>query len=346
MAEFSVCYTTDAGYLFPSFASAVDVRRRLAADTDVTIFGFDLDGRTVEAFGPACADAGIELVTLTRRAIDGAPAMLARMFLADLLPTTVRTFLYIDGDTQFRGSLDPLRRCSVEPGQFLAVSDPMTFAVPGTDRLARDVAGHFRALGFAPDEAARYFNSGVILADREGWGPIGHEAWRLFTAQASPSRFPDQDVINLAGRGRHLPLSLAWNFPIYMMNARVADVVRPRIVHYMSNPKPWQGVFPPWTRAEYRPYDALVRRYPAIAPSRDVMSIRQRARYHLQQRYKRLLEPLSWGVGERQDRILDYERRLAVLRPSEFDAGSDPDDDARARADGHGPLAAASAGIA
>ena len=313
-----VCYTTDVGYLFPSVASAIEARRHASRDTtDIAILAFDLDDQTVRSLATICKSEDILFRPLARAAIEGAPAMLARLFLAELLPEHER-FLYIDGDTRITDRLDVLLAAEIPPGRFLAVNDPMTFAVPGRDKHARGIAAHFERIGLTADQASHYFNSGVFLADRPAWAEIGRDAWNLFARQGAASRFADQDVLNLAAQGRNLPLSLAWNFPIYMLNARVEDAIRPRVYHYMSNPKPWQGAFPPWTADACRPYDELVRRHPALVPYRAGMSAATRVRYHLQQRYKRALERVTWGRGPNRARILAYEARAVCgyARPS------------------------------
>lgn len=236
--------------------------------------------------------------------------MLARLFLADLLPKNYDYFLYVDGDTQIRGPLDDLLLKPVPYGMFYAAADPMTFAGDDPDRLSRTIAAHFASLGLSSADARRYFNSGVIYAERSGWAHIGSEAWKMFSGQSGASRFPDQDVLNLVGLPHCLSMSLAWNFPVYMNSIRVVSKIRPRIVHYMSRPKPWEGAFPPWNAEASAVYDEVAFAYPETARYWRRMKRATWLRYHLQQHYKRVHAMVTWGFGAKRRRILAYERRL------------------------------------
>jgi lipopolysaccharide biosynthesis glycosyltransferase len=308
-----ICYTTDPAYLFPTFVSAVQARHHASTEkADVIIFSFGSDPDAQNIFSRVCEAEGIQLITLPLEVIDGAAAMLARLFLNRFAPPQYDQFLYIDGDTQIRGSLDPLIEAPVPAGCFMAANDPMTFAIPGTSALSRDVAQHFAALGVQPDEIYSYFNTGVLRINRNGWEKIGLEAWDLFRNGAS-SRFPDQDVLNIVGNSSRIPMSLAWNFPIFMCNSGVEAAIMPRIYHFMSNPKPWQGVFPPWGVNAQTPYQTIVQRYPDLARYRSSMKTSVWFRYQLQQRYKKVVETFAWNWSPRRKRILSYEDGLPAL---------------------------------
>ena len=307
-----VCYTTDPTYLFPTFVSAIQARRHAsAAKADVAIYSFGADPAAERAFADACRAEGILFSVVQLAAIDNAPVMLARLFLTRFVTPEYTQLLYIDGDTQIAGSLDDLIDEDVPPGTFLAANDPMTFALDGDGPHSRMLARHFAEIGVSAEQAATYFNTGVLRIASDGWDKIGMDAWALFNSNEAASRFPDQDVLNIVGGPHHRPMSLAWNFPIFMLNARVAAQISPRVYHFMSNPKPWHGAFPPWNRGATLPYIDAARRYPGLAQYHSRMTIGRQARYHLQQRYKKLLETFTWGRGIKRTRILEYERRLA-----------------------------------
>ncbi|MGI4746181.1 MAG: glycosyltransferase family 8 protein [Janthinobacterium lividum] len=311
-----VCYTSDVSYLFPTVLSAIQARQQVSRETaDILIYAFGIDDAADRAFRPACEASGVQLVRCERSAIDGAPVMLGRLFLSTLLPPQYRVFLYVDGDSLITDSLEPLFAIEIPKGKFLAVNDSMTFVAAGSGRSGRMIREHFTSIGMSSDAGALYFNSGVLLADRDGWSQIGMLAWKRFCANGKASRFADQDVLNVVGGPHHLPLSLAWNFPIFMMNAGVEADIAPRIYHFMSKPKPWEGVFPPWTRSAQAPYDAIVQRFPDLHPYRGSMGPGTRLRYHLQQRYKKVLETLTWSRSARRQHILDYERLAAAALP-------------------------------
>ena len=81
-----ICYTTDPGYLLPTLVSAVQARRHSAAGTaDVLIYCLDAPAAMNRIFAHVCEAEAIEFVPLDSKTIDGANAMLARLFLGRLL---------------------------------------------------------------------------------------------------------------------------------------------------------------------------------------------------------------------------------------------------------------------
>ncbi|NHN89132.1 glycosyltransferase family 8 protein [Acetobacter conturbans] len=308
MSKVCVCYTTDVGYLFPSLISAIQARRNTSPDhTDIFLIGIDIDPAARAVFSRVCEQSGIIFQCHDSSDIQHAPAMLARLFLSDLLPTTYDRFLYVDGDTQIRGNLDRLLTQPLPSGTFAAVTDPMGLACGGDDQQARTFAAHFAELGLSDEEAGRYFNSGVIYAEREGWSSIGPASWAAYQAHPSKARFPDQDVLNLIGRSHRLSMSFAWNFPIFFRNIGLDEIIEPCIYHFMSSPKPWDGNFIPWDATASTPYGEIAALFPELVPYWKRMSWKKHLRYHLQQRYKRWQERREWST-DRIQRIRDYER--------------------------------------
>ncbi len=105
-------------------------------------------------------------------------------------------------------------------------------------------------------------------------------------------------------------MSLRWNFPAFLMNLGLTRTVTPTIYHFMSNPRPWNGVFPPWSEDFVTPYRAMETKYPALAGLRPAFGLRRRARYVLQQRYKQAMEIATWRWTARRRALLDYEARV------------------------------------
>ncbi|MFT8720808.1 glycosyltransferase family 8 protein [Acetobacter sp.] len=312
MPNVCVCYTTDAGYLFPSFVSALQARWNTQADqTDILLIGVDIDPETKKVFEHICENAGIIFQTHEGADIHHAPAMLARLFLSELLPQNYDRFLYVDGDTQMRGNLDRLLHYPLPSGKFSAVTDPMCFTLGDQDPQSRDFENHFSAIGFNDQQARNYFNSGVIYAEREGWAKTGPEAWEKFQSFQAKARFPDQDVLNIVGLPHRLSMSFTWNFPIFLKNTDLEEKIRPSIYHFMSSPKPWDGNFIPWDRTASLPYEEITGLYPQLRPYWKRMDWKKRQRYHLQQRFKRWQERREWG-GERERRILAYEANVDI----------------------------------
>jgi lipopolysaccharide biosynthesis glycosyltransferase len=311
MPSCCVCYTTDPGYLLPSFVSAIQARRHASTvSTDVAIFCFGASGAVVQAFSHACQEEGIKFFSFDSNVIDGASAMLARLFLSRFVSEQYTQFLYIDGDTQITDSLDPLIEFPVPAGQFMAASDPMTFALLGSSKHDRDISEYFLSIGIPPGSESNYFNTGVLRINRDGWEELGQDAWSVFRNHEKRSRFPDQDALNIVGGERRIPMSLAWNFPIFMCNSRVKAIIKPRIYHFMGSPKPWHGVFLPWGADVYQPYLDIIKKYPDLEAYLTIMPLHKKLRYVLQQHYKKGLETVTWGFSDRRNRILNYESRL------------------------------------
>ena len=310
-----ICYTTDPGYLLPTFVSAIQARRHAAADkADVAIFSFGADQQTEQAFAIACAAEQIRFFPVPVSSIDGADVMLARLFLSRIVPDEYTQFLYIDGDTQVTGALDQLLDYKVPDGMFLACNDPMTFEISGGDgRQNKNISSYFSSVGIPRERAVNYFNTGVLRINRTGWDEIGLSAWELFVKNQYNSRYPDQDVLNIVGQDRRISMSLAWNFPIFMRNSRVEHKIHPRIYHFMGSPKPWHGVFLPWGESTHRPYIDAIRKYPALTAYLSVMPAPKRFRYFLQQHYKKATETFDWGMGDKRARILKYETELGMV---------------------------------
>jgi lipopolysaccharide biosynthesis glycosyltransferase len=308
MPSCCICYTTDQTYLLPTLVSAIQARRHAdRAKADIAIFSFGASGRTDDLFCHAAQQEGINFYSTSPKVIEGANVMLARLFLSRIVPTNYDNFLYIDGDTQITNSLDPLIDYDVPNGRFLAASDPMTFAIPGPEKHGRELAAYFSSLGISSSQQTNYFNTGVLRINRNGWDDIGLLAWKLFNIHRGLSRFPDQDALNLAGIDCRIPMSLAWNFPIFMANARVKNQIKPRIYHFMGSPKPWHGAFLPWNESVHQPYLDIVQKYPDLEPYLPLMPSPKIARYFFQQQYKRILETVTWGLSDRRARILQYE---------------------------------------
>lgn len=313
-----IVYTTDLGYLIPTLVSAIQARNNTAAGlADVLIFGVGIAEEASLLFAGACDAERIKFINLKSDQFETSNAMLARLFVARFAPSEYRDFLYIDGDTQITGPLDPLLRAAIPDGCFMAANDPMTFELPLDGPVNPEWARYFQSIGISLEQANNYFNTGMIRFNRDGWDEIGRAAWLKYQQLRAISRFPDQDALNIVAGDSRIPVSLAWNFPIFLKNARIEASIMPRIYHYMGSPKPWHGNFSPWNAAVHRPYRDLILRYPDLARFLTAMTQARKLRYFFQQYYKRGLETVVWGMGAKRTRILQYERQLATLGRSE-----------------------------
>ncbi len=164
--------------------------------------------------------------------------MLARLFLARLVPEEYQQLLYIDGDTQISGSLDALIDAAVPAGHFMAATDPMTFKLAKAGYPSQRIAEYFSTVWIPLGNTYKYFNStgtsGMRSARRHGrcsGKKIDLTLPRSGRAEHHRRRPPDPHVPGLEfphfpaqfpGRGQnssdHLPFhgqprALAWRVP-------------------------------------------------------------------------------------------------------------------------------------
>ena len=307
-----ICYSTDRGYLYPTMLSALQARAQSREDqASVCIVAIDLDAAVEALFRSICDRENILFIPISRERIRGLKSTFCRLFLDELLPPQFDRILYIDGDTQIRGSMDDLLGISLGSMQVMGASDPMAFLATENSKVGRELRTYMLGLGFTPQQLGSYFNAGVLYAGREGWAALSAAALRFFEEHRAACKFLDQSALNAVSRLQHVPMSLRWNFPAFLMNCNVERQIRPVIYHFMSNPRPWNGAFLPWTKDFVDPYIEMERRFPELIPFRPAFSLRQRMRYHLQQRYKKLMEMATWRWTSRRRALLSYEAQIS-----------------------------------
>lgn len=313
MTQSCICYTPDPGYLFPTLVSAIQARRHCPAEVaDVMIFLIGDPCDADRTLAPICEAEGIGYMSVSRDRIEGADAMMSRLYLDRFVPGHYAQLLYIDGDTQVIGGLEPLLTADVPPGHFMAAKDPIAFSIPDDDPASSRESQYFQSIGLPAMQRQDYFNSGVLRINRDGWEEIGRVAQQWYSTIRDRTRFPDQDALNIAGKGRHIPMSLAWNFPVFLRNAGVEQLLQPRIVHYMARPKPWQGGFLPWGRSGRQPYLDVIRKYPQLLPLSERLPRLLKMKYHGQQQYKWVSERLTWRRGFRKEAMVAYESGIRL----------------------------------
>jgi lipopolysaccharide biosynthesis glycosyltransferase len=324
----AVALVCDLAYLVPTVGTALAARAQIA-DRSVRIFVFvaDLDAALGERLARVLAARG---VTLRAAALPGLRAMevgpkfdthvtvatMARLWLDELLPTDVSRFLYIDGDVDITGPLDPLLALQVPPGGLLAAPDCNLLVEGEFGQRSRVARGYLAGLGLT--RGADYFNSGVMLVDRAGWGAICAEARAFHRAHPERCPFQDQSALNAAVRGRHGELSLLWNWQtdfLAVMDPRRIGL-SPATWHFTGFPKPWQATFPPWGEAFGRSFALGVEALAplGIAPPRDDPAAVAAGVRRYQEAASRLRKVYPWRLVTRRHRILAQLRRTEPAR--------------------------------
>jgi lipopolysaccharide biosynthesis glycosyltransferase len=303
MSRHCVCYATDDGYLFPTLVSALQAREQVDRQNDIVICHVGGHSPKAAVVTEICRSEKIEFISVDNAAIDGMHPMFARMFLDRFLSPDYDHVLYVDGDTQISGSLDALLNAELPEGAFLAALDPMVLAIDGAGREWEKRRSYFASIGVPPQQYRRYFNSGVLRLKLGEWAAIRSECQKSPAWGDASLRFPDQDLLNSVCQDRCKTMSFKWNFPIFFLNCGVRDVIEPRLFHFMSNPRPWQGSFRPWGKEFSTVYADLRAKHPDLSGLMRPLPKWKIGKYWLQQHYKAGIESLSWNTGEVHEKV-------------------------------------------
>lgn len=307
-AKTCVCYISDEGYLFPSLMSALQLRQNISAEkADVVMYYIGSMTPKSALFESTYEAHGIRFAVVSPDAIDNMHIMFARLFVDRFIGPNYRRILYIDGDTQIGANVDPLLDVQLPIDKFCAARDPLTLVLDWNNSDPFKQRAYFKEIGVSPERLRTYFNSGVLRFDRDSWTKISADALREVRSRKTSFRFPDQDALNLVAGEKCLTMSYKWNFPAFLLDTDLRDLIKPRIYHFMSNPRPWQGPFHPWGRERHSIYLDLVARHPELAPYWPTLSTPRYLKYFIQQYYKKWFESAVWRSPELSDRVAAIE---------------------------------------
>ena len=188
-----------------------------------------------------------------------------RLFVAEILPSTIDKVLYLDGDVIVRHSLKELWDMDLSNFALAAVPD---MREGSTDR--------YEGLGYSNNQG--YFNSGVLLINLAYWRQ--HQATKLFEEfiqnRYETIRFHDQDVLNYIFREQKMTLPIKYNLqdgflwkkPEYDWSRYGEEVMaarrNPVIVHFTGD-KPWRYSYDP------NPFQSTFLKYQKMTKWKGVM---------------------------------------------------------------------------
>ena len=311
MTKKSCCYVINPSYILPALVSARQIRSFMKEEeTDINISCLNGDWGISSIMKGVCSDAGIQYRDFDAKTIDNQPIMFGRFFLDRLLNHDDGAALYLDGDTQIVASLAPLLDIAIEQGKFIAARDPMSILLSSRNGVAD--RQYFASIGILAGAMSRYLNSGVLRLNLNDVREIGKNVLGVAAGSDRPFRFPDQDPLNLAYGNDYLTMSYRWNFPAFFFGAKLQEVVAPRICHFMSDPRPWDGPMLPWGPGWSQPYSEILRSYPALKPFAKQASYMKYTKYIFQQYYKKIFEIPSWTTDNVRNRILAVEHQCYV----------------------------------
>lgn len=174
----------------------------------------------------------------------------ARVFIPELLDSTISKVLYLDCDVVVNNSLNDLWDTILEDDcPFAAVTD----ANGGSAIYRRELQMPL---------TVEYYNSGVLLMNLDCWR--NNDYTRKSIECASEHKFPflDQDMLNYLFAAKVKSLPIKYNYqtlfeftsPMYwMVDYKYVDEIKriiagdesPVIIHYISNNKPWKDEWCP-----------------------------------------------------------------------------------------------------
>ena len=157
-----------------------------------------------------------------------------RLWLPGIFKDQYDRILYMDADTYLCSPhLSRLFDVDLGPHALAAVLDKEHFwqgEKPIID---------FETHGIA---AKRYFNSGVLLIDTGAFAEQDLLSAMLAVNRSGIAlKYHDQSLLNMAVQGAFAELSPRWNWQFPNRFPAYTRMARPCLIHFSSNPRPWQG---------------------------------------------------------------------------------------------------------
>ncbi|MCJ2115964.1 hypothetical protein MKK65_05060 [Methylobacterium sp. J-001] len=303
MAHTCWCYTTDLNYLLPTLVSAFQTKGRLECPSDiVSIIYFGEVNSIVSRYKPLIEMNGIVLNIVPVSTLNGSGMVCARFHISEILRDEIKSVVYIDADTQIVGNLNLLSNATPKAGGLLAAPDLMSFTATSGKKSSQQRSQYFNGLGINTVNQEKYFNAGIIKFNLADWHEISRDCLRILRDRRSnPLMFHDQDALNIVMSGRQELISLRWNWPAFFIGRNLDDLVDPRIIHYMSKPRPWDGAFRPWGICGNAPYLDIIAKYPELSSLYKPMKGIRYMRYVIQQFAKGIYE--DWGSEDMRRQI-------------------------------------------
>lgn len=191
---------------------------------------------------PSNADAHISIATYYR------------LFAELVLPETVETFIYMDADMVVRGNIVDLLNEDLNNYALGAVFQPVSESQERDKKRLR-----------IPDDYG-YFNAGLLLVNLNYWrkNNVTKRLISFINNNYSLIKQHDQDVLNAVLYKEVKPVSYTWNFlppffEVEKLNFKeyvnyTTKIDDPRIIHFVSAPKPWDFGCEHPLRSEYKKY--------------------------------------------------------------------------------------------
>ena len=294
MRDIQISFATDAGYLRPTLVAMASAIEKASRPVTVHLLGDGLPDAAVEIAKAVCAETpGAALVH--HDVSDMLPeefefehwsrAAMGRLCIPTLMEGRV---LHLDGDTMTFADIAPLFDLDLHDDVAAAVRDfaPLHW-ISKNSPMGRSRLPVVTEL-MNPYPIHDYFNSGVLLMDADRIRSDGVLLETLADMDlARRLYYPDQDLLNIALKGRTAFLHPRWNV-LYGRTGHISRVAKAAlppelvhgplplgIVHFVYDPKPFNSI----KREHWRKTSFLFRLLPMLV------------RYRLNAR--RLLQPVE-----------------------------------------------------
>lgn len=257
-SEISVIYAIDRNYLLPLAVSATSLLVNFSRHRGLRLFVLH-ERLTEDELEPVLASLApwlrpgihVELIAWDPASLAGmrttlhfSRANFARILAPGLLPRDLAKAVYLDADTLVLADISAL--FDLDPSPWVTMLAPDWTGTLGHPLLG--LPADLSRWGASP--ADRNFNSGVQLMNLERWRSERVSAMLLEEAARSPELLfiADQNLTNVCLRGRIGELDPRWNKQFVYRKIREGEWKMPfmehawdppRIVHFVSEEKPW-----------------------------------------------------------------------------------------------------------
>lgn len=255
-----VAYSSDEKYMLPLTVSAFSLIENYTGEDELNIHFFlcgEIRAESLQKLKESLARVARKGIALHFIPFDLKPfealgtglhfssAAYTRLFLYKFLPPGLSKALYLDADTLILEDISPLYRLPVGERPLLAARDWIGSFDHPIANLKKETLEKF---GVGPQE--KYFNSGVLLLNLDYWREKNLGERLLGTAKENPEALflVDQNLLNLCLHGMIGELDPRWNRTFINKNIRsgnwnmpVAGLPwdPPKILHFVSDEKPW-----------------------------------------------------------------------------------------------------------
>ncbi|WP_010249938.1 glycosyltransferase [Acetivibrio cellulolyticus] len=193
-----------------------------------------------------------------------------RIFLPELLDSSIEKVLYLDCDIVVKGDIAKLWETDITGNYLAAVED---VGVEYSGEFGKKVKENL-----SMDRKDIYFNAGVLIINLDLWRQhgISDKICDFLIQNPDKAPFADQDGLNAVLSGKWVPLSLLWNQQVALWEhfddgkpldqEMLESLHNPFIIHYTSS---FRSITKPWFYLSTHPLSDEYYKYLKMTPWKD-----------------------------------------------------------------------------